>query len=110
MNGELWGTTKLLPDQIQLANPFLILALIPCFEYGLYPLCQKFGMLKTPLQKIVTGGTLAGVAFIITGLLELGLRVIYFDIISYNWYLNLASILAILPCRTWIRTNARVCV
>ena len=75
MDGLLGGDTALLPDQVQLANPFLILALIPVFEYGVYPLFQKFGMLTKPLQKIVTGGTLAGVAFVITGLLELGLKV-----------------------------------
>lgn len=75
MNGLLWGDKALLPDQVQLVNPFLILALIPVFEYGVYPLFQKCGMLKTPLQKIVTGGTLAGVSFVITGILELQLRV-----------------------------------
>ena len=75
MDGLLWGDTALLPDQVQIVNPFLILALIPVFEYGVYPFFQKFGMLTKPLQKIVTGGTLAGVAFVITGLLELGLKV-----------------------------------
>jgi hypothetical protein len=44
------------------------LAFIPLFEYIVYPVFAKFGMLKTPLQRIVTGGTLAGVSFVVSGM------------------------------------------
>ena len=75
MNGEITDSFYLLPDQTQLVNPFLILAYIPLFEYGLYPLLGKFGLLKTPLQRVVTGGTLAGASFVISAILELALEV-----------------------------------
>ena len=50
-------------------NYFRILAFIPLFEYVVYPVFAKFGMLKKPLQRIVTGGTLAGVSFVVSGTL-----------------------------------------
>ena len=67
----------MLPDQMQVANAFLILAFIPLFEYGVYPFSNKFGLLKTPLQKIVTGGFLASVAFFVSGGLEIVLEVFF---------------------------------
>ena len=48
-------------------NYFRILAFIPLFEYVVYPVFAKFGMLTKPLQRIVTGGTLAGVSFVVSG-------------------------------------------
>ena len=50
-------------------NHFRILAFIPLFEYVVYPVFAKFGMLTKPLQRIVTGGTLAGVSFVVSGTL-----------------------------------------
>ena len=38
---------------------------------------DKLGLLKTPLQKIVTGGTLLAVAFIMSGIVELILEKTY---------------------------------
>jgi len=73
MNGDM-GYFQVLPDQMQLANPFMILAFIPLFEYVVYPVFAKFGMLTKPLQRIVTGGTLAGVSFVVSGFLELALQ------------------------------------
>lgn len=77
MNGETFGFI-ILPDQMQVANPLLILAFIPVFEYGVYPLFAKFGLLTRPLQRIVTGGMLAAVAFFMSGSLELILEVLCF--------------------------------
>ncbi len=37
MNGDTFGAI-ILPDQMQVANPILILLFIPLFEYGVYPL------------------------------------------------------------------------
>ena len=56
MNGDI-GFYTILPDQIQVANPVMILLFIPIFNFGVYPLLNKFGLLKSPLQKIVTGIT-----------------------------------------------------
>ena len=36
MNGFTFGW-QILPDQMQVANPILILALIPLFDYVVYP-------------------------------------------------------------------------
>ena len=36
MNGYTFGQ-QILPDQMQVANPILILTLIPIFDYFLYP-------------------------------------------------------------------------
>ena len=89
MDGYTFGF-QILPDQMQVANPILILTLIPLFDYVVYPLlgesssspghlsCQlsagKFGILKTPLQRIVTGCFLCGMAFVASGVLELELQ------------------------------------
>lgn len=53
MNRKVLGLT-LLPSQIQAANPFLILILIPLFIFGIYPLVNKKFKL-TPLRKIGAG-------------------------------------------------------
>ena len=77
MNGDI-GFYTILPDQIQVANPVMILLFIPIFNFGVYPLLNKFGLLKSPLQKIVTGGFLAALAFVISGGLDLLLEVFFF--------------------------------
>jgi len=73
MDGYTFGF-QILPDQMQVANPILILTLIPLFDYVVYPLLGKFGILKTPLQRIVTGCFLCGMAFVASGVLELELQ------------------------------------
>jgi len=73
MNGFTFGW-QILPDQMQVANPILILLLIPLFDQVIYPVLGKFGLLKTPLQRVVTGCFLCGLSFVISGVLELELR------------------------------------
>jgi len=73
MNGDTFGWT-ILPDQMTVANPILIIILIPLFDQVLYPVMGKLGILRTPLQRIVTGCFLCGVAFVVSGILELELR------------------------------------
>ena len=77
MKATIGDSTYFYPDQMQIANPVMILLFIPLFEYGVYPVFAKFGMLTKPLQRVVTGGTLAGVSFIVSGLLELLLEVLW---------------------------------
>ena len=60
---------RLLPSQMQSANPLLILILVPTFSYVVFPLVGRF-VEVTPLRKIGFGIALAGVAFLITGLFE----------------------------------------
>ena len=74
MNGDIKITT-FLPDQMQVIAPVLILVFIPFFDYVMYPALNKYGLLKTSLQKIITGGFLAAAAFFISGGLDLVLEV-----------------------------------
>ena len=74
MNGDVKITT-FLPDQMQVIAPVLILVFIPFFDYVMYPALNKYGLLKTSLQKIITGGFLAAAAFFISGGLDLVLEV-----------------------------------
>lgn len=70
------GFIEIKPDQMQLLNPLLILVFIPLFDCTVYPILSKFG-LRRPLQKLATGGILAGIAFLISGIVELKLEMTY---------------------------------
>ena len=73
-----------LPAQIQLANPILILILIPVFAYGVYPaLGRVFEM--TPLRKIGLGMFTTAGAFAITGWIET--RIQAGDTVNIGWQL-----------------------
>ena len=74
MNGQL-GSWTIKPDQMQVINPFLILAMIPMFETVVYPLLSKCHLLEKPLQRITVGGFLAALAFIVSALVEFQLEV-----------------------------------
>ena len=75
MTGDI-GSYTIKPDQMQVINPFLILLFIPLFDYFVYPALAKVGI-KRPLQKLTLGGILAGVAFLISGFIELKLEKTY---------------------------------
>ena len=75
MSGEVGESFSLKPDQFQIINPLFILALIPTFQYGVYPILEKFLFINTPLKKITVGGLLAALAFLVSGMVELKLEV-----------------------------------
>lgn len=75
MTGNI-GFTEIKPDQMQVINPLLILVFIPIFDCSIYPFLAKLGF-KRPLQKLATGGILAGIAFLISGIVELQLEKTY---------------------------------
>jgi hypothetical protein len=77
MNGKLSSTTYLIPDQMQMLNPALILVLLPIFNLGLYPLLRRCGVPTRPLQRMAVGLFLTAVAFVIAGCLELEVRKTY---------------------------------
>jgi proton-dependent oligopeptide transporter, POT family len=54
MNKTLFPGYTILPGQIQVVNGLFILAMIPMFQYGIYPLMGKFFKV-TPLRKIGIG-------------------------------------------------------
>lgn len=86
MDGRIGGFV-LLPDQLQAVNPLLIIIFIPIFETCIYPIFEKIRMINTPLKKLVAGGFLASVAFIVAGLVELELEVLrkqFFFSHTYN--------------------------
>ncbi|XP_053200257.1 solute carrier family 15 member 1-like [Panonychus citri] len=74
MDGILFGETALKPDQLQVINPILIVAMIPIFQYIVYPITDKLGIVKTPLQRMAIGGILAGVAFLLAALLQISIE------------------------------------
>ncbi|GBM41606.1 Solute carrier family 15 member 2 [Araneus ventricosus] len=69
MDGEVLGYL-IQPDQMVLLFPILLVAFIPTFEFALYPLLNKLGMLQTHLQKMGTGGVLNGLAFVMAGFVQ----------------------------------------
>ncbi|KAJ8924659.1 hypothetical protein NQ315_000810 [Exocentrus adspersus] len=76
MDGNI-GFYTILPDQMQVINPFLILGFIPLFSYGVYPLFAKCNFLKTPLQRMVCGGFVAAIAFAVSAFVSMALEATY---------------------------------
>lgn len=74
MDGTLWSGFVLKPDQMQVINPVLIVGMIPVFEYAIYPFLRKMGILTKPLQRMVFGGLLAALSFVLTALVELAVE------------------------------------
>jgi len=60
---------ELLPAQIQAVNPLLVMVLIPCFSYGVYPAIERVIAL-TPLRKIAIGLFVTALAFSIPTLVQ----------------------------------------
>lgn len=75
MTGDL-GSYEMKPDQMQVLNPLLILVFIPLYDVVFYPLLSKIGI-RRPLQKLTLGGILAGIAFLVSGFVELELEKTY---------------------------------
>lgn len=72
MNGDI-GFYTIIPDQLNVLNPLLVLVLIPIFEKIVYPLLAKV-RINSDLQKVTLGGVCAGVAFLISAVVELQLE------------------------------------
>jgi solute carrier family 15 (oligopeptide transporter), member 1 len=75
MSGDI-GFMEIKPDQMQVINPLLILVFIPLYEVLFYPLLSLIGV-RRPLQKLTIGGILAGVAFVISAIVEINLENTY---------------------------------
>lgn len=59
------------PDQMQAANAILVLIFIPVFERLVYPFLRRLHIPHTPLQRMISGMLLCGLAFVISGLLQI---------------------------------------
>lgn len=75
MDGQLGEVYKIKPDQMQILTPIFILAFVPLFDFGLYPLLAKCHLLRKPLQRMATGGFLAAFSFFLSAILESQLEV-----------------------------------
>jgi POT family proton-dependent oligopeptide transporter len=69
MDKNLGFGLTVLPAQIQVVNGLLILAMVPLFTFGIYPLMGKFFEV-TPLRKMGMGLFLVSVSFVIVGRIE----------------------------------------
>lgn len=58
----------------KVVNPLLILAFIPLFQTVIYPACEKCNILKKPLQRLVCGGVLAAVSFVVSACIWLAIE------------------------------------
>ena len=58
------------PEQVQILNPILILILVPIFNYGVYPVIDRFFPL-TPLRKIGIGLFLTASSFVVLWWIQL---------------------------------------
>ncbi len=63
LNLDFFGL-NLLPEQVQVANPLLILTLVPLFNYLIYPAIHRIFPL-TPLRKIGIGLFLTSASFLV---------------------------------------------
>lgn len=64
------GWITVLPEQINILNPLIVLIMVPIFEGIIYPCARKLFHV-TPLRKMAVGGLLTATAFIMAGLLQL---------------------------------------
>lgn len=71
------GSWTIKSDQMQVLNPLLILVFIPLFEVAIYPFLTWAKLVRKPLHKMIWGGILAALAFVISGLVELSLLPTY---------------------------------
>lgn len=65
------GSISIQPEQMQVINPIFILIFIFLFEIVLYPLLRACRIKVSPLRRMTVGIFLAGVAFIISGVLQI---------------------------------------
>nr|XP_018670182.1 solute carrier family 15 member 2-like isoform X1 [Ciona intestinalis]XP_026693216.1 solute carrier family 15 member 2-like isoform X2 [Ciona intestinalis] len=65
------GSLRVLPDQMQICNPLMIVTLIPLFEVTLYPCLRHFKINFTPLRRMTLGMLLAGLAFVVAALVQM---------------------------------------
>jgi len=65
------GSVKIRPDQMQIMNPIMILAFLPLFQYGVYPLIEKCGIRMTSLRRMSAGQVTTALAFVVSGFIQL---------------------------------------
>lgn len=76
MDGFISEQYSIKPDQMQVMNPLIVVFCIPLFNFVIYPALEKVKV-NTPLRKMALGMALCGLAFAMSGLLELRLEKTY---------------------------------
>lgn len=66
----MFGVT-LMPDQLQVMNPAMVLLMMPACPGGCCPVLPDM----MPLQKMFIGGVLAALSFVAAGILQIGIEV-----------------------------------
>ncbi|XP_064293071.1 solute carrier family 15 member 2-like isoform X2 [Plodia interpunctella] len=69
LRNEVFGLT-LMPDQLQVMSPAMVLFMIPVCPGGAWPIIPDM----PPLQKMFIGGVLAALAFVSAGILQIGIE------------------------------------
>ncbi|CAH0716480.1 unnamed protein product, partial [Brenthis ino] len=69
LRSEVFGMT-LMPDQLQVLNPAMVLLMIPACPGGAWPLLPEL----SPLHKMFAGGILAAMAFVCAGILQISIE------------------------------------
>jgi proton-dependent oligopeptide transporter, POT family len=58
------------PAQLQFINPALVMILIPLMTGAVYPALNRIGLRATPLRRMTVGMFIAGLAFVLTAMIE----------------------------------------
>nr|XP_026490166.1 solute carrier family 15 member 1-like [Vanessa tameamea] len=69
LRSEVFGVT-LMPDQLQVMNPAMVLLMIPMCPGGAWPLLPDL----SPLHKMFAGGILAAMSFVCAGILQISIE------------------------------------
>ena len=67
------GPWKVLPSQLQLINPALVLMMVPLLAWWVYPALARTRFPLTPLRRMVLGMFLAGLSFVFVALIQMQL-------------------------------------
>ncbi len=63
-----WGA--LAPEQLQAANPFLVMTLIPLFAWGVFPALERRGVALTSLRKMTAGMFVTVLSFVAAAVVQ----------------------------------------
>jgi POT family proton-dependent oligopeptide transporter len=101
MDKNLGFGFTMLPAQIQVVNGLFILAMVPLFTFGIYPLWAKFAKV-TPLRKICVGMFLAASSFLIVSRIEAHIQAgqsvsVWWQILAYV-VLSASEVLVSITC------------
>ncbi|XP_069181544.1 peptide transporter family 1-like [Procambarus clarkii] len=68
------GSYRIPPDMSSTANPLLVLALIPVFDFVVYPLLARVGVLTTTTSRMIAGICFTIIAFLVYALVNMSVE------------------------------------